>query len=41
MEMLLTCPIKHNVGYLIELQYEMSLLLYTLKEIPLLNNVMP
>ena len=40
MEMLLTCSIKHYLGYLIKVQYEMLLLLDTLKEIPLLNNVM-
>ena len=41
MGMLLTCPIKHYLGYLVEVQYEMLLLLDTLKEIPLLNDVMP
>ena len=41
MGMLLTCPIKHDLGYLVEVQYEMLLLLDTLKGIPLLNDVMP
>ena len=41
MGMLLTCPIKHYLGYLVEVQYEMLLLLDTLKEIPLLNDVIP
>ena len=41
MEMLLTCPIKHYLGYLIEVQCEMLLLMDTLKEIPLLYDVMP